>query len=52
MADELDIDVMPVLLGCGLRLFEDMGLAPLQLERLSVIGLPGGRINIRYRVVK
>jgi len=43
---------MPVLLGSGLRLFEDTGVEPVQLERLKVIELPGGRTHLRFRFVK
>jgi dihydrofolate reductase len=52
LADELHIDIMPVLLGGGLRLFEDTGLKPVQLERLKVMELPGGRTHLRFRFVK
>ncbi len=52
VADELHIDLMPVLLGGGLRLFEDLGIAPIQLERLKVVSLPGGRTHFRFRVEK
>lgn len=50
LTDELHIDVMPVLLGGGLRLF-DAGVAG-QLERLAVLELPAGRTHLRFRVVK
>ncbi len=52
LADELHVDIMPVLLGGGLRLFEDAGLEPVQLERLKVMELPGGRTHLRFRFVK
>ena len=52
LADELHIDFMPVLLGGGLRLFEDTGMQPIQLERLKVIELPAGRTHLRFRFVK
>jgi len=52
LADELHIDVMPVLLGDGLRLFEDIGTAQIQLERLKMMELPAGRTHLRFRVVK
>ena len=47
LADELQLDVMPVLLGSGLRLFEDEAEL-LQLERSSVIELLGGRTHLRF----
>lgn len=52
LADELHLDIMPVLLGGGLRLFEDTGLQPRQLERLKVVELPGGRTHMRFRFIK
>jgi dihydrofolate reductase len=52
LADELHIDIMPVLLCGGLRLYEDMGMESIQLERMKVVELPGGRTHLRFRVVK
>ena len=51
LADELHIDIMPVLLRGGLRLFEDIGAEQFQLERLTVMELPAGRTHLRFRVV-
>jgi dihydrofolate reductase len=50
LADELHIDIMPVLLGGGLRLFEQMEL--LRLERIRVEELPGGRTHLEFRIIK
>ena len=47
--DELHVDVMPVLLGGGVKLFEGVGGAAIQLERVKVIELPDGRTHLRYR---
>ena len=52
LVDELHIDVMPVLLGGGLRPFEDIGLEQIQLERMKVMELPAGRTHLSFRVVK
>jgi dihydrofolate reductase len=52
LADELHVDVMPLLLGDGLRLFEDTGMEPIRLERLKVMELPGGRTHLEFRFVK
>jgi dihydrofolate reductase len=52
VAEELQVDVMPILLGGGLRLFEDIGLEPLRLERIRVAALPGGRTHLAFRIVK
>ncbi len=47
--DELSVDVVPVLLGSGLRLFDQ---APrLDLERLRVVDM-GTRTCLRYRVLR
>jgi dihydrofolate reductase len=50
LADELHIDIMPVLMAGGLRLFDDTGAEPPLLERLSVVALPSGRTHLRFRV--
>jgi dihydrofolate reductase len=52
LADELQVDIMPVLLGDGLRLFGDIGAEAIELERVKVVELPGGRTHLRFRVVK
>jgi dihydrofolate reductase len=52
LADELHIDIMPVLLGSGLRLFEDLDMESIRLERMKVVELPGGRTHMRFRIVK
>ena len=51
LADELHVDIMPVLLGGGLRLFED-SMESIQLERINVMELPHGRTHLKFRVVK
>ncbi len=52
VADELHIDIMPVLLGNGLRLFEGFDEGEIRLERLKVMELPGGRTHLRFRIIK
>ena len=52
LADELHVDVMPVLLGAGLRAFENMEALKVQLERIKVMELPGGRTHLRFRILK
>ena len=52
LADELHIDIMPVLLCGGHRLFEDIGTEQIQLERMKVMESPAGRTHLRFRVVK
>ncbi len=52
LADELHVDLMPVLLGGGLRLFEDISPESIRLERMKVLELPGGRTHLRFLLVK
>jgi dihydrofolate reductase len=52
LADELDIDIMPVLLGDGLRLFENLERELIELERTNVTRLSSGRTHLRFRVVE
>jgi dihydrofolate reductase len=49
LVDELRVDVMPVLLGAGLRLFD--GTPPLALEKLGVDDV-GPRTSLRFRVLR
>lgn len=50
LVDEPHIDIMPVILCGGLRLFEDVGAEQIQLGRLTVMELPGGRTHLRFRI--
>jgi dihydrofolate reductase len=53
LLDELQLHVVPVLLGDGVRLFEDhVADAPGELERTRVVESPTGVTHLRYRVVK
>ena len=52
LADELHVDIMPLLLGGGLRIFEDIGVESIQLEQIKVMELPGGRTHLRFRILK
>jgi len=49
LVDELRVDVMPVLLGAGLRSFGDTGLERVQLEKVGVQEV-GPRTSLRFRV--
>jgi dihydrofolate reductase len=51
LADELQLDMRPVLLGAGLRLFGDLDTAPIELERLRVLELPGFT-HLAFRVLR
>jgi dihydrofolate reductase len=52
LVDELDIDIMPVLLCGGLRLFEDMDAERIQLEKIKVIESPTGMTHLSFRVAR
>ena len=51
LLDELHVDLVPVLLGEGIRLFEQGGPAPVELEIIHVIE-GAGVTHLAYRVVK
>jgi dihydrofolate reductase len=48
--DEMEIHLIPVLLGEGRRLFENLGAEQRQLERLRVLPGEGGVTHLRYRI--
>ncbi len=52
LADELSIDVMPVLYGAGQRLLDDPDLAHVKLEKIDVreVTAGGPRTMLRFRV--
>jgi dihydrofolate reductase len=51
LVDELHVDVMPVLLGQGLRLLENIDPGTVRLEKLDIENL-GPRTNLSFRVVR
>jgi dihydrofolate reductase len=51
LLDEIHIDLVPILLGAGVRLFDDLGAAPIELERTQVVEAPGVT-HLRFRVIK
>ena len=52
LADELHLDIVPVLLGAGPRLWDGVDPAALRLERIAVIEMANGRTHLRYRIVR
>ena len=51
LLDEIHIDLVPVLLGDGVRLFDHLGTGPIELESTRVIDAPGVT-HLTFRVVK
>ena len=49
--DELHIGIVPILLGSGLRFFDNVSIGDVQLEKMDILESPS-RIDIKYRVVK
>ena len=51
LVDEIHLDVAPLLLGKGVRLFDRLNIAPTELELIRAIEAPGV-IQLGYRLVK
>ena len=51
LLDELQINLVPILLGSGERLLDGLGGAPVGFERTRVLEAPGVT-HLRYRVLK
>jgi dihydrofolate reductase len=49
LLDQMEIHLIPVLMGGGRPLFEHLGVDPRQLERLRVLPGDGGVTHLRYR---
>lgn len=49
--DEIEIHLIPILLGEGIQLFENIGTEPIRLEQISLTEEPGVT-HFRFRVVK
>ena len=50
LLDELEIHLVPVLMGDGRRLFEHLGVEHRELERVRVLEGDGGVTHLRFRV--
>lgn len=51
LVDEIDIDLVPILLGAGVRLFDNLGPEPIELEQTRLVE-GQGVTHLRFRVVK
>ena len=49
--DEVHIGVVPIVLGSGLRFFDNVSIGDVKLEKIDILDSPS-RIDIKYRVVK
>ncbi|MGW6278514.1 dihydrofolate reductase family protein [Kribbella sp. NPDC055071] len=52
LLDEIQVHLVPVLLGSGVRLFDLLGRKPVTLDRDRVVEAGSGVTHLRYRVVK
>ena len=50
LIDEIDLHIAPVLLGEGIRLYDNPGRAPINLHRLGADD-PASAVNVLYRPV-
>jgi dihydrofolate reductase len=48
MIDEIDLHIAPILLGDGIRLYDNPGSQPIRLDRVGA-GDPRSAVNVRYR---
>jgi dihydrofolate reductase len=48
--DELELHLVPVLLGQGRRLFDERGPEHIELERTRILEEEGGVTHLHYRV--
>lgn len=51
LVDEFELDLVPILLGRGIRAFEYLGVEPIRLERTIVVPAPGVT-HLRFRVMR
>ena len=51
LLDELELHLVPLLLGGGARLFDNLGRAGVRLQQVRTVEGPGVT-HIKYRVVK
>ncbi|MFN8375622.1 MAG: dihydrofolate reductase family protein [Anaerolineae bacterium] len=51
LLDEIGVDLVPVLLGSGVRLFEQLGIEPVELECTRALPAPGVT-HLSFRVLK
>lgn len=52
LCDELQLDIMPVLIGKGLKLFENIDTEKIKLKKVKVEETTSARTTLTYRLVK
>jgi dihydrofolate reductase len=52
VADELELDVIPVFLREGFRPFENIGSKQINLKRVKVAELARGRTHLKFRIIR
>ena len=50
LIDEIDLHIAPILLGNGIRLYDNRGSEPIRLHKVGD-GDPTAAVNVRYRPV-
>ena len=51
LLDEMNIHLIPILLGAGIRLFDNMGALPIELERITTIET-SGVTHLKFSVLR
>lgn len=51
LIDEIDLHIAPILLGAGIRLYDNPGHAPVRLHLVGAVD-PTSAVNVRYRPIK
>jgi dihydrofolate reductase len=52
LVDEMQIVMAPILIGRGIRLFNNIIERHIELEKISVMDYPNGMIKTNYRIIK
>ncbi len=52
LADELQVDIIPIFLQTGFRPFVIIDKLSIKLERIKLVELPAGRTHIRFKFIK
>ena len=52
LVDELRITIAPILIGKGIRLFDNLTERHIELEKIEVTAHPNGMIETNYRIIK